>query len=124
MPQNFIVYFSGIALLLCLFASVPIYAQSGGEQAPVDAYISPGMQITLDEDAPVKNTYTADISELALENEEAAIKMFNRISNNLVQFTLNWDAQTVTVHVHNERLKEPRTIAEWNSYFEEDANNQ
>ena len=105
-----------IVTLLVMMPQLTI-AQSENRSDKFDATVDANMLVVLDDSAPVKSVYTADISNMSFKDEASAKKAFNHVSSNLVSYEVNWDDQTVAIFVHNDRLKEDRSIQDWNKYF-------
>lgn len=65
-----------------------------------------------------ERSVTFDITDLQFADEITAVKYFNAIKNNLVDFTVDYTQQKAVMHLYPERLgKHTWTLADWNAYM-------
>ncbi len=65
-----------------------------------------------------QKSITLDISALQFKDEANAVKFFNSIKNNLVEFSLDYSTKTATMNLFPERLGTHEwTLANWNEYI-------
>ena len=106
--------------LLIVFMLVAGFHASA--QTAAKATINSDFVISLDQSAPMSSDYTFDISKLSFKDKTSAENFFMRMHDNLVSYTVNYDAKTVTVHLMQEYVaKRGWTVADWNNYFAQTA---
>lgn len=108
-------------LLPALLAVGMLFSVSGFSQNAVKLNKEFTLQLT--ETMLAQKAVTMDISDLQFADEATAVKYFNAIKNNLTDYTVDFAAQTAVMHLYPERLgKHTWTIADWNAYFQTQAN--
>lgn len=105
------------SLLLILLITVSFQFSSSAQTAG-KATINKDLVIHLNTDAPLVADYTFDISDLGFAAKEDAETFFNRCRDNLLNYTVNFETKTATVHISLEYM-EPRGwgLSEYNEYF-------
>lgn len=107
-------------LLPALLAVGMLFSVSGFSQNAVKLNTEFKLQLT--ESLLAQKALTIDISDLQFADEAAAVKYFHAIQNNLTDYTVDFAAQTVVMHLYPERLgKHTWTLADWNAYLETQA---
>lgn len=100
-----------------LFLTASVYGQ---EVVQIDKQF--GIQLT--EAQLDAQSVQIDISNLIFRDETMAQKFFRSIENNLVTYALDYDAKTVVMTLHPERLgKHTWTLENWNNYLATAASN-
>ncbi|HMZ88887.1 MAG TPA: hypothetical protein PK511_12030 [Chitinophagales bacterium] len=103
-------------LMPVLLAAGLVFATAGYSQDAVK--FDQHFQVQLTDAMLQSGSVVMDISDLQFTDEAAAQKYFNAIRNNLVEFTLDYSAHTVTMHLYPERLgKHTWTLSDWNAYL-------
>ena len=106
-----------LAFSLLLVSSTVVVALA---QAPVNgtASINSELVIVLDETAPLVADYTFDISGMHFNSKEAAERYFSLCRDNILSYTVNYDAKTANVHL-SLQFMEPRgwDVKDYNAYF-------
>lgn len=98
-------------LVVGLFLSVSGYSQ---QAVKVDHQFN----VQLTESMLQEKSVLLDISDLQFRDESVAIKFFNAIENNLVEYTVDFESKTAVMQLFPERLgKHTWTIEQWNSYM-------
>lgn len=113
MTQNLRSFFSVLLLLISFHFVANAQTATTG-----NATISSDFVITLNGEAPLAADYTFDISQLKFSSKEEAERFFSLCRDNLMNYTVNYDAKTATVHISLQYM-EPRGwgISEYNEYF-------
>jgi len=71
----------------------------------------------------VLTEYNTDVTAVGFKSEEQARKFFLWFSDNLVSYkSYDHNAKRVTVIIHSEYLRNPWTVAQWNEYLQNKAN--
>jgi hypothetical protein len=101
--------------LALIFASSNSFAQDieYGTATVTEEYC-----VSLDTESPIAEHYSIDISHLHLMTELEAVNKFGFISNNLLTYTVDFEAETAYLHVHLDRTSTPEDIIWWNDYVE------
>lgn len=103
-------------LFLSIFCiSVSATAQEATEIG--NAELSNSYCLTIDEDLPIQEYYQADISEFGFTDEVEAKKVFGTKCNNLITYTVNFEANTVIAHLHLDRTSAPMDREWWSEYL-------
>lgn len=108
--------FKKALLVFILIAPVMSFAQE--DETYATATITTEYCVNLDPDAAISEYYEIDISHLHLPSEIEANDKFGHINNNLLTYTVDFEASKAYLHVHLDRTPEPRDIVWWNSYIE------
>ncbi len=82
--------------------------------------------LSLDTNEPLVEVYEFDISSLGFTSSEEATKVFNRISNNLVSYVVDFNNNRGFAKIYNSRIPdgEVGTVIWWNSYLSNLCNQQ
>ncbi len=98
-------------LAVGLFLTVSGYGQ---EAVKVDRQFN----IQLTESMLLQKSVQLDISGLQFRDEAMAVKFFNAIENNLVEYTVDFQNKTAVMQLFPERLgKHTWTLEQWNTYM-------
>ncbi|MEZ5013463.1 MAG: hypothetical protein R2794_04165 [Chitinophagales bacterium] len=110
-----IVYKLTFILLLVSFSSVIVTAQTAEKGT---ATINSAMVITLNTETPLVADYDFDISAMHFVSKEAAEEYFAKCRDNIVNYTVDFEKHTATIHLMLEFM-EPRgwTVADYNAYL-------
>ncbi len=102
-----------VSLLITVSFQFTASAQTAGS-----ATIGKDLVIHLNTDAPLVSDYTFDISNLGFTSMEEAEIFFSRCRDNLMNYTVNNETKTATVHISLQYM-EPRGwgLSEYNAYF-------
>ena len=103
--------------VLFVFLIGQVSQKSVAQTALPSAQINNAHDIVLNTSAPLSNTYQASFASLNLTTEEAAKAYFDKITDNLLDYEVNFATQTVTIHTHLERAQPGWTILNWNHYI-------
>ena len=102
-------------LLALLFAPALIFAQEG-EMDYGTATVTHEYCVNLDTESPISENYLIDISHLHLTTELEAVNNFGFISNNLLTYTVDFEAEQAYLQIHLDRTPTPKDIVWWNAY--------
>ena len=82
--------------------------------------------LSLDTNEPLVEVYEFDISQLGFVSAEEATKVFNRISNNLISYVVDYDNNRGFAKIYNDRIPdgETGTVIWWNNYLSNLCNQQ
>jgi len=98
-------------LAVGLFLTVSGYGQ---EAVKVDRQFN----IQLTESMLLQKSVQLDNSGLQFRDEAMAVKFFNAIENNLVEYTVDFQNKTAVMQLFPERLgKHTWTLEQWNTYM-------
>lgn len=104
-------------LMPVLLAAGLLFTVAGYSQDAVK--IDHQFQVQLTDAMLQSGAVQIDISALQFADEATAQKYFKSIANNLVEFTLDYNTHTATMHLFPERLgKHTWTLADWNAYLQ------
>lgn len=107
-----------ILLVLALFQSKLSFSQSIVGTATMDA----NWVIQLN-GSTVLTEYNTDVSAVGFKSEEQARKFFLWFRDNLFEFRdFDFSAKRVKVIIHPEHLRNAWTVAQWNEYLQNKAN--
>jgi len=106
------------SLVLTLLISFSISFASKSQVA-VNASIGSDFVIHLNENTPLVSDYTFDISSMNFDSKEESEHFFSMCRDNLLNYSVNYDAKTASVHISLEYM-EPRGwgINEYIGYFQ------
>jgi hypothetical protein len=110
---------SVLAGLLFLFAMLFVLPLQAQHNLPV-AIISESGKITLSASAPLSASYQADISKLKFRDAKVAEAFFNRLTDGVTTFSLDFKNQKVTIILATKMLAEANmhwSVNQWNEYF-------
>jgi hypothetical protein len=108
-----------IRVILFLCCAWPLLSNA---QSP-SASFTDNIQLVLDADSPVSDTYVIDIADMEFRNELAAKKFFGSMTDNLVSCTVDYAAGTAELKLALPYVEEQGWgVAEWNNYFSTTAN--
>lgn len=94
------------------------YAQDAeGEITYGNATITDEYCVSLDAGAAISEYYIIDISHLHIPSAKEANDNFGYICNNLLTYTVDFDANTAYLQIHLDRTSEPKDIVWWNDYI-------
>lgn len=103
-----------LILPVLLAAGLLISADGYGQQA---TKVDPNFTIQLTESMLQQKFIQLDISGLQFKDEVTAQKFFKSIQNNLVEFRVDYTAQTALMMLYPDRLgKFTWTLEDWNEY--------
>jgi hypothetical protein len=103
--------------LWLIFFTLPTYAQEEDHVDPGIATITSELCVSLDADNPIQEFYSIGFSHLDFESAKIASDRFGFISNNLLTYSVDYEAETAELHVHLDRTPEPKDIVWWNEYL-------
>lgn len=105
------------SLLVTFLITISVHISASAQTAG-SATIGKDLVIHLNMDAPLVADYTFDISNLGFKAKEDAEIFFSRCRDNLMNYTVNFETKTATVHISLEYM-EPRGwgLSEYNEYF-------
>jgi hypothetical protein len=104
-------------LMPVLLAAGLMFTTAGFSQDAVK--VDHQFQIQLTDAMLQSGALQVDISALQFADEATEQKYFKSIANNLVEWTLDFNAQTATMHLFPERLgKHTWTLSDWNAYLQ------
>jgi hypothetical protein len=104
--------------ILTLFTGSVAFSQSMMGTATMDA----NWVIRLDGSA-VLTEYNTDVTAVGFKSEEQGRKFFLWFRDNLVEFRdFDFSAKRVKVIIHPEHLRNAWTVAQWNEYLQNKAN--
>jgi hypothetical protein len=66
---------------------------------------------------PISEFYEIDISHLDLASELEAQNKLGHIENNLLTYTVNFEAEKAYLQIHLDRTSDPMDILWWNDYI-------
>lgn len=101
--------------LALIFASSNSFAQ---EIEFGTATVTEDYCVSLDTESPISKHYSIDISHLHLMTALEAVNKFGFISNNLLTYSVDYEAETAYLHVHLDRTPTHQDIIWWNDYVE------
>jgi len=105
--------------LLSLLITVSFSFSAGAQIANTgNAVIGSDFVIHLDEASPLVADYTFDISKISFTGKDQAEKFFSICRDNLLSYTVNYEAKTATVHIGLQYM-ESRSwgVSDYNAYF-------
>lgn len=105
-------------VLLAFIAIAPVMSLAQEDESYATATITTEYCVSLDSEATISEFYEIDISHLHLPSEIEANNKFGYINNNLLTYTVDFEASKAYLHVHLDRTPEPKDIVWWNSYIE------
>lgn len=74
--------------------------------------------VTLTDQILQQKTVDLDISGLQFKDAATAEKFFHAIANNLIDYSVDYGAKKVTMHLYPERLNgQSWTVENWNEYM-------
>ncbi len=99
---------------MAVMAPAGIFSQ---EEGMATATITDEYCVTIDASSPITDFYEIDIAHLGLASEQAALDKMGYISNNLLTYTVDFEAEKAFLQVHLDRTTEPKDIIWWSEYI-------
>ncbi len=104
-------------LFVVLLAPIYLFSQEEGGIEYESATINDEYCVSLNTDVSISEYYLIDISHLHLHSEKEAKGKFGFICNNLLTYTVDFEAEKAYLQVHLDRTSEPKDIVWWNDYI-------
>ncbi|NOQ76069.1 MAG: hypothetical protein GQ574_28945 [Crocinitomix sp.] len=103
-------------LFLSIFCiSISASAQEAAEVGTAE--LSNSYCLSIDEDLPIQEYYEVDITAFGFSSAVEAKKVFGTKCNNLITYTVDFEANIVVAHLHLDRTSAPHDREWWSAYL-------